>query len=178
MKTKLVMEALLYKDPNLHKVLNVLNVISPERPISAVERREYDNVLSSFSTGNLKFITTIGLVETIFVINTTEKLPRKRFPVMIIRGDIVEITKLSPGSLVKEITKSINQKDFLPLPVVNKIIYIEKYNGDKPIGVVFSECFINYWTLDDPFVLKMDHKGERKATALQMITLLVDSLRD
>lgn len=178
MKTKWIMEALMHKDPNLHKVLNVLNVIAPGRLMSSVERREYDNILKPFCNGNLKFLCVIGMMETIFIIGDSKSFRSTiKFNLMIVRGNVTEITELSAGTLVSEAAQALNHKDFLPSPVVSKIIFVDDYSGSNPKGLIFSETFPNHWTIDDPFELNLNMR-EQSATGRQIIDMLVDSLKD
>lgn len=152
MDTIEILETLVFKIPKLRKVFIELDVINQSRNISPKDRKEFKNLLKDFN--NPKIIDVIGLTEVIMIIEPIKI--GKQYPVIIFEGYQCKIIKLSKSSIISYLRSSISIKDFLPDPLVRKIVYISDYEKDVN-GLIFSEYQKGFWTIDkNPLSLNVD----------------------
>lgn len=167
-----LVETLLYQFPELRKVFLLLNIMSIERKISASSHPEFKNILKPFLNKMPKVVSVVGLTQ-ITILISQEKIGRT-WPIIIIKGDKSEILECSKGKICDILNKHLKWKDYLPEPLIKKIIYISDYN-EKVTGVVFSEYRKNMWTIYNP--LDIDVKTTQKTTSLVIINeILADIL--
>lgn len=168
MDTLDVIEALVWKKPSLRKVFIALDIINETRLITPKEHKEFSNLLVDFK--NPIIIDVVGLTECIAIIEP--KRINRTFPTIIIEGYHCKISSFSKTALISLLRSSINNKDFLPPPLIRKIIYINDY--EKSVnGAVFSEVGKNLWTIDaDP--LSLDLKTSANYTAVMILNQLLD----
>lgn len=165
MKTKDVIEALIYRHPDFRSVLQIMNVIGIERKISSSEHPELNNVLKNFN--NCSVVSTISSIQTIFIVDTSAGTVKH--PVIKIEGWNSEILSISKTGISAALNAGINIRDFLPQPFHRKVIYIPDFNLSK--GIVFSEYTKNVWTTGDPMVIPAENK--LKAGAREIIDNVV-----
>lgn len=176
METKEIVEALLYKMPELRVSLQNLNIITYQRPWNAAERPEFKNILKDFN--NTGIISIIGIVPVTYIIDKTPRSDNT-FPVLVIEGYHSYVRYWSMNYIPGEMNEKINIKDFLPEPFHRKIIYIKDYNysptkSSNPIGIVFSEYSKNKWTTEDPMSLPI--KNSRKSGSSLILNAVVRDL--
>lgn len=169
MDTIELVEAMLYKMPNIRKAFLGLNIMSVERKISSSEHPEFKNILKPFK--NPKIISIVGLTQLTAIVEPTKI--GKVYPVILINGYNSEITELSKTGLSDRLFKHLRYRDYLPAPFVKKIIYISNYDGSLN-GIVFSEYGPNKWTIDDP--LNLPIKSDQKIGGKVIINEVISDL--
>lgn len=147
MNTIEICEHLLFKIPKIRNALFSLNIISNERNIAPVEHNEFNNIISDFE--NPRIISAIGIVCLTIIIEP--KIISRKYNIIIINGYSSEKMILSKTGICDLIYRTLNIRDFLPMPLTKKIIYISDFS--KMEGVIFSEYSKNLWTINDPMLL-------------------------
>lgn len=148
METRELVEALIYKFPDLRKAFIGLNIINLERKVSASSHPEFKNILKQFK--NPKIISVVGLTQITALIEPTKN--GRTYPIILINGNNTSIEDLSKTRISEILFQHLRWKDYLPAPFVKKIIYISDYKKSLK-GMVFSEFRPNQWTIDDPLKL-------------------------
>lgn len=149
MNTLELVEALLYKIPDIRNAFMSLNVMNLERKISASEHPEFRNIIKPFTKP--KIISVVGLTQITLLVEPTDSY--RVHPTIVINGHRSDILELSKTRMVDMLHRHLKLRDYLPEPFVKKIIYIDQYGSNGLKGVVFSEFGLNRWTVDDPLQL-------------------------
>lgn len=150
MNTIELCEALLYKIPDIRKAFIGLNIMNLERKISASEHPEFKNILKPFN--NPKVISVVGLTHLTAIVEPIRD--GKVYHTILIQGKNAEITAFGKTKMINILFQHLKLKDFLPPPLVKKIIFIDSYK-DKLLGLVFSEYRNGMWTIDDPLQIPL-----------------------
>lgn len=169
MNTLKIVESLIYKNPNIRKALMALNIINRDRIISPNNHLEFNNILKNFN--NPKIISCVGIIQLTIIIES--KKINRTYPTIFINGYNSEIKNVGKTYLIKELNRFMNVKDFLPQPLIRKIIYINNFSNDDNLeGVVFSEYSKNLWTLEDP--LNFNIESSLKTTPKEILTEILN----
>ena len=153
MESMELVEALIYKIPNLRKAFMGLDIMNLERKVSASPHPEFKNVLKPFV--NPKIVSIVGLTQLTALIEPTKN--GRTYPVILINGHSSSIVEFSKTKISDTLFHHLKWKDYLPAPFVKKVIYINNYD-EKLTGMVFSEYAPNKWTIDDPLQLPIRSK--------------------
>ena len=170
MNTIDVLQQLIFQNNDLKKVFECFGIISNKNQISVNERPEFKNLLKPFI--NPKIVAIYGYIEIIALICPIPS-DRKYFT-LFIQGNECKILKISKNKIVDELFKFISLKDFLPSPLLRKIVFINNYQKYVD-GIIFSEIYNNIWTLDnDPLSIKIDTK--KRCGAKVILTEVIFSI--
>lgn len=175
MDTIKLVESLIYKNPDIRKVMMALNIVNIDRKISPTNHSEFNNILKNFE--NPKIISCVGMIQLTVLIEP--KKINRTYPTIFINGYNSEIKNVGKTFLIKELNKYMNIKDFLPPAFIRKIIYIDNYkkkdnnnNENKIDGVVFSEYSKNLWTLGNP--LDFEINNSLKTTPREILSEILN----
>lgn len=173
MKTKEIIEHLLFKNNNLRFFFQALGIISYERKFTGVEHPEFENILKDFETDNannynLSIFSIANIIQTTYIISN--HLKNRKYPIIKIQGYKTEILELSKTGILSEFYSCMRIKDFLPDSLVKKIIYFKDLNIEDTSnignikkalnkGLVFSEFRKNQWTIEDPLEIEIQNSN-------------------
>lgn len=176
MKTKDVVEHLLFSDKHYSSLFNLIGVIDKNRMWGSSKHIELNNVLSNFESSNLEFVKVVmvcGIIQKIVIFDSNPDNRIKRcLPCIVIQGHESSIENWSKTKALTEFNSVLNLKDFLPKPFSRKIIYISNLKKIKPI--VFSEYTKNEWTLEDPMILATNKNTSKMSPKIIIKNILND----
>lgn len=171
MKSNSILEHLLFQTPSLRKTFIALDLINIHRQIPTCEHKELKNILLPFK--DPKIIAVWGLVETIALVST--EVVNRKMSALFISGNEATIMVGSKEKLIGELSQRISVKDYLPPPILRKIVYIFDYKECD--GVMFSEISLNQWALDsNPLAFELNTL--KKCGANLILRQIVSSLNE
>jgi hypothetical protein len=148
MQTLDIVEALIFRIPELRKVFDALDIISAKRMVSSARHPELENLLGIFERPAV--VAVFGLVQMVVLVEPKQQ--GKVYPAVVIKGDHASLVRWSRSTLCRELTGVLSANGFLPQPFVKKIVYISDWIHSEMHGVVFSHVG-GKWIVDDPMVL-------------------------
>ena len=161
MKTKDVLETLIYNIPDLYAPMQILDIINKDRIISVKNHKEIENLIAPIidyyvkDTVNNKpiIISAYSMTGVTYIVSKEQR--RKKHLCVMIYGPDTYIEWKSKSKILEDINAFMNLKDFMPNSFIRKIVYIKDYlinkSGTSSDGIVFSEYSGGYWTIGDPF---------------------------
>lgn len=130
-----ILEALQSKNYDYRNIYNLLEIYN----IGSVPHPELENIVTRFT--DPKIIIAIGLITSCFIIQYESKT----------KVDVIEISldvkyyKCSSGQLRNKILDVVKLKDFIPDPLVKKIVLINSFSKIVS-GEIFYEVSKNKYT--------------------------------
>lgn len=122
-----ILESLQYKIPSIRNVYSLIDI-----NVGSSLHKEVDNIVSNFT--NPSVIISIGLLTNCYIIQRESKT---KIHVICISQETIYF-KCNTGELVRNIVGSLKLKDFVPDPIMKKIVFINDYNKTVT-GEVFYE---------------------------------------
>ena len=126
--TRSLLSGLEYKMPEIRELYRVLEIEDP----GASEHRELDNILQHFDRPVI--IVSIGITVACFII---QRRSQRRFDVLKISSSYSYAT-MGLGALLREILSECRLRDFVPQPILRKIVVIGDIVGDGARGTVWT----------------------------------------
>lgn len=159
MKTTAVLEQLLFANPNLLDAFRAFGLIQKGKEIVPYEHKELKNLLFPFK--NIRIIGIWGLIEQIVLVGLDRSAGKRQMPVIYITGNNSDVGMSSKGKLEDDLLKTIDIRDFLPSPIIRKIVYMNDTGSLS--GKMYSEVLNNVWIEDaDPLSIRIDDKPQKR----------------
>lgn len=166
METFEILESFVFHHGEYREIFAALNISSVERKIGTVDRPEFKNILKDFDQP--KIISILGLKQLTLLVEP-KKINRK-FPTLMIDGYNTDRMDMSKTGLLRHMRSFINIVDFIPPPLIRKIIYISQPQE----SVTFSEYMRGEWTTEDP--MEMEPKNSKTCGAAIILENILDDL--
>lgn len=126
--TRSLLSGLEFRMPEIRELYKILEIEDP----GASEHRELDNILQYFHRPVV--IATIGLTVSCFIVQRRSK---RRFDVLKI-GSSYSYATMGLGALLNEMLAECRLRDFVPQPILRKIVVIDDIVGSGARGVVWT----------------------------------------
>lgn len=134
--SKALLESLQYRIPDIRSIYNLISINS-----GSSRHQEIDNIVSNFTDPSI--IIAIGLITSCFIIQRESK---SKFHVIDISQEAIYY-KCNTGELRSNIVNVLRAKDFVPDPLVKKIVLVDSYNKNVT-GSIYYEIYNNKYTDD------------------------------
>lgn len=169
MNTIEVCEHLLYKIPELRESFYNLGILSQGRNIQPKYHEEFEHILDKFS--NPKIVSVVGPIQVTYIIEPTDPI-RRKYHTIEITGFNCKKMEISKSGFSTYFSSILNIRDFIPQPLVKKLIY---FKDPKQLeGIIFSEYETGKWTIGDP--LEIIPKQIINASLKRIMAEIMDDL--
>lgn len=138
--SRALLESLQYKIPDIRNIYNLIGINA-----GSSRHQEIDSIVSNFTDPSV--IIAIGIVTSCFVVQRESK---SKFHVIDISQEAIYY-KCNTGELRSNILDVLRAKDFVPDPLVKKIVVIDSYEKNVS-GSIYYEIYKNKYTNDSDVV--------------------------
>lgn len=161
--SKTILEALLYKFPDIKNIYNMLDIGT----ISSSEHPEINNIASNFTSPTI--LISIGILANCYIIQRQSKT---KFHYIEISSEVT-YNFSNKGKLIDDICNNINIKDFVPEPLSKKIVFITNYEDDIQ-GIIYTKIKKGFILGNDN--LNIRNKRVLKKNAWQLTKEILNKL--
>lgn len=138
--SRALLESLQYKIPDIRNIYNLIDINA-----GSSRHQEIDSIVSNFTDPSV--IIAIGIITSCFIIQRESK---SKFHVIDISQEAIYY-KCNTGELRSNILDVLRIKDFVPDPILKKIVIIDSYEK-KVSGNIYYEIYKNKYTNDSDAV--------------------------
>lgn len=134
--SRALLESLQYRIQDIRNIYNLIGINA-----GSSRHQEIDSIISNFTDPSV--IIAIGIITSCFVIQRESK---SKFHVIDISQEAIYY-KCNTGELRSNILNILRAKDFVPDPLVKKIVIINSYEKNVS-GNIYYEIYKNKYTND------------------------------
>lgn len=165
MLSKPIIEALLFKIPNIKVPLTNLGVINNERMYGSAEHKELKNIMRYFDDDLM--IAAVYSSKMIIVVYSMKMGVYRKMPILYIEGQNARLELETKRQSSRYLLNRLQwEKEYIPRGTVKRIVFVNKFDSENIYGNIYTEWLFGSWTDNSglklnetkPFKLKMDEK--------------------